>query len=271
VKIGTCRLCLRENQELQNSHFIAAAIYKVCKDGEKQPIMVGGGTSRHTGGQIADELLCRDCEMRFSTNGEGWTIKHMAGLTGFPIHEVLKQTQPLSSSDKFAVYREVAAIDVSQLVYFALSIFWRASVHRWHEPGTERIIETISLGEYEEPIRQFLVDGGPWPSDTVVLISVWPHANPPLAFHTPVGAQKAGFNDFLFSIPGLTFNLAVGAGIPDNLRRICSFSSPERMIFASTDQAGHVLESYAAKVSKSRPMGALAREFPNHPAKPTGT
>jgi hypothetical protein len=59
MKIGTCHLCLRENQELQNSYFISAGIYQVCKDGTKQPIMVGGGSSRHTGGQIADELYER--------------------------------------------------------------------------------------------------------------------------------------------------------------------------------------------------------------------
>jgi hypothetical protein len=83
VKVGTCRLCLRENEELQNSHLIAAAIYKVCKDGAKQPIMVGGGTARRSSGQIADELLCRDCEQRFSKNGETWVIENMAQQGGF--------------------------------------------------------------------------------------------------------------------------------------------------------------------------------------------
>jgi len=269
MKIGTCRLCLRENQELQNSHFISAAIYQACKEGEKQPIMVGGEAARHTSGQIADELLCRECEKRFSMDGEAWTIANMARRDGFPLQAILEKTPPLLANDHFAAFGHVAGIDVDKLVYFALSIFWRASVHEWHDPNTHRIIKTISLGEYEEPIRQFLAKETPWPRDVVVLISVWPNATPPLVLHTPVAAQREGFKTFMFSIPGLTLTLSAGIKIPDMLRRICSHSSPERFIFASTDQAAYTLESYAAKVLKSTPKGKLAREFPNHPAKRT--
>ncbi len=268
MKIGTCRLCLQENKELQNSHFFAAAIYKVCKDCDKQPIMVGGGTSRHTGGQIADELLCRDCEQRFSKNGEASTIANMARQGGFPIQAILEKTQALSANDRLAAFGQVAGVNVDQLVYFALSIFWRASVHQWHDPDTDRVIETIALGEYEEPIRQFLANGASWPSNVVVLVSVWPYANPPLTLHTPVAAKRDGFETFMFSIPGLTFTLATGTGISDNLRQMCSHSSPQQFIYSSTDQAAFALESYAAKIFKSPPKGKLAHEFPNHPAKP---
>jgi hypothetical protein len=45
--------------------------------------MVGGGTARRSSGQIADELLCRDCEQRFSKNGETWVIENMAQQGGF--------------------------------------------------------------------------------------------------------------------------------------------------------------------------------------------
>jgi hypothetical protein len=270
MKIGTCRLCLRTNQELQNSHFISAAIYRVCKDGNKQPVMVGGGTSRHTGGQIADELLCRDCERRFSKNGEAWTIANMAREGSFPIQSILNKTQPVLATDQFAAFSHVNGIDVEQLVYFALSIFWRASVHQWLEPDSGRPIETIALGDYEEPIRKFLAEGSPWHANVAVLVSVWPYPNPPLLLHTPVATIKYGFTSFMFSIPGLTFTLAAGAGIPANLRRICSYSSPERFLFSNTDQAAYAMASYAAKIVKSPPKGKLAIEHPNHPAKASG-
>lgn len=68
MKVGTCRLCLRENRELQNGHFISAAIYQVCKDGNKQPILAGRGTSRHTGGQIAMQCPNKVCD-GFTKNG----------------------------------------------------------------------------------------------------------------------------------------------------------------------------------------------------------
>jgi hypothetical protein len=267
MKIGRCRLCLRENQELQNSHFISAAIYQVCKDGTKQPVMVGGESSRHTGGQIADELLCRDCEQRFSKNAEAWTIANMARQGAFPLQSVLANNQPLLANNCFAAYGQQNGIDLDQLVYFALSIFWRASVHQWLEPDTDRPIATIALGEYEEPIRRFLADGSPWPSNIVILVSVWPYPNPPLVLHTPVAASRDGFTTFMFSIPGLTFTLAFGSEIPGNLRRICSHSSSERLIFSSTDQALYAMESYAGKIAKSPPKGKLATEYPELPAK----
>lgn len=74
----------------------------------------------------------------------------------------------------------------------------------------------------------------------------------------------------MFSIPGLTFTLAAGAGIPANLRRICLYSSPERFLFSNTDQAAYAMASYAAKIVKIPPKGKLAIEHPNHPAKPSG-
>jgi hypothetical protein len=236
VKIGRCRLCLRANQELQNSHFISAAIYKVCKSRNKQPIPVGGGPSRPTGRHIADELLCRACEQRFSKYGEAWTIKNMARRRRFRIQAILENAQPTVTNNRLAVFGQVAGIDVERLVYFALSIFWRASVHRWRDPDTDRIVETISLGDFEEPIRQFLVSGTTWPSHVVVLVSVWPCRNPPLIFRTPVVAKQDGFENFEFSIPGITFKLATDSGIPDNLRQMCSQSLPRGLITVEMTQ-----------------------------------
>jgi hypothetical protein len=54
----------------------------------------------------------------------------------------LEKTQALSANDQIAVFGQVAGIDVVQLVYFALSVFWRASVHQWRDPDTDRILET---------------------------------------------------------------------------------------------------------------------------------
>jgi len=83
----------------------------------------------------------------------------MARQGAFPLQSVLANNQPLLANDRFAAYGQPSGIDLDQLVYFALSIFWRASVHQWLEPDTDRPIATIALGEYEEPIRRFLADG----------------------------------------------------------------------------------------------------------------
>jgi hypothetical protein len=38
-----------------------------------------------------------------------------------------------------------------KLVYFGMSVFWRAAVHRWHMPAGDPV--PINLGPYEDPIR----------------------------------------------------------------------------------------------------------------------
>jgi hypothetical protein len=227
--LGKCRLCLREHRELQNSHFMSAAIHKVCRSRNIEPIALDGRSLRPTHGQMVDRLLCSFCEQRFTQRGEDWTIKNMARRSEFPIQNCLKRAKAMQTHREFAA-QSIPGVDTDKLAYFAISIFWRASVHQWFDSEANQPIETISLGKYKEPLRRFLIDGATWPTDVLLFISIWPWPNPPLTFQVPSHKERNGLKSFQFRIPGLTFDLTPRSIAPVNLGR----EYPDSVIFIET-------------------------------------
>lgn len=253
-----------------DSHFLPASIYKLCRDTEtgQNPILVGGGVSRHSTGQISDYVFCADCEKRLNQKGEYWVHLNMARPEGFLIRDALEKIAPSISGDNIAAYESgaIPSIDIDQLSYFGLSIFWRAAVHRWPSLNSgEKRMESLAFGKYEEPIRDFLPNGSPVPPSISLLISVWPWKSPPppIAFHTPVGKRKRDqdWHSYSFYIPGLDFKLAIGRRIPPVLQKMSSFTPPERYIFSSTTAATEMMQSFGKVISESLATGKLAREF----------
>ncbi len=115
-----------------------------------------------------------------------------------------------------------------------LSVFWRAAAHTWRNMSGP--MEGIDLGPFEEPIRRFLL-GGPFPSNPVVLVSVWPTRDVLPAAYTPRRGRAPGWHVFNFLIPGLEFRLLTGRQIPRELRGMCSFASAEKFIFSAMSMA----------------------------------
>jgi hypothetical protein len=269
TQIGKCKLCLSQ-KDLVDSHFLPASIYKLCRDTTtgQNPIAVSRGVAKHTTDQITDYVFCLECEKRLNENGEAWVHLNMARPEGFLIRDALEKVAPAMATDHFAVYAggAVPGIDIDQLSYFGLSIFWRAAVHRWPALNADELrMERLSFNKYEEPIRLFLLNGTPVPPDISLLISVWPYKNPqpPIAFHTPVGKRNQDWYSYSFYIPGLDFKLAIGKAISPVLRGMSTLKPPERYVYASEAGAAEMMESYAKAIHKSVAVGKLAREFPN--------
>jgi hypothetical protein len=71
--LGNCKLCGKENCELQVSHYMPAALYPKnimleYLPRDKQPLT-----------EITDFLLCFNCEQRFNRRGESEVLRHIAG------------------------------------------------------------------------------------------------------------------------------------------------------------------------------------------------
>jgi hypothetical protein len=162
--LALCKLC-RQERELRESHFLPAAVYAQLREGAPQnpnPVLITNKISLTTSKQITDRVLCAECEELFSRNGEAWVLGNMSRPEGFPIQDALAANKPIQSNDNFAYYSSVTmpAINMTALVYFAMSMFWRASAHIWR--NVSGFMEGIELGPFEEPIRKFLL-GGPFP------------------------------------------------------------------------------------------------------------
>ena len=173
--MAACKLCRQEHQ-LVESHFLPAAVYAQFRnEAEPNPVVITKQVSQATSRQIKDFLLCAECEGRFSKFGETWVLGNMARAEGFKLQHALLDVQPIAASETFACYSTVGVqgIDMDALVYFGMSIFWRASTHRWKNASGP--MEGIDLGPFEESLRQFLL-GGPFPENTVTELPMIPSA-----------------------------------------------------------------------------------------------
>jgi hypothetical protein len=209
-----------------------AALYAMSREHGAQisnPIMVTRGITVPTSRQIWAYLLCRDCEHRFNVGGEAYVLTLVNDGTRFPLLERLNVALPLQETSTMAMYSGPAVgIDVQQLAYFALSVFWRASAHRWR--GPHGLVVWNSLGAYEEPIRRFLLGEAGFPVDVVMAVVTCTDYTSQGSFYTPCVVRGHVVTGFGMLARGIHFRLFVGPDIPQQMRNVCCFSSARRVI-----------------------------------------
>ena len=165
------------------------------------------------------------------------------------------------SSPGFTVFegRTVPDINAGKLMYFAASIFWRGAAHDWvlmRQRPTR-----LSLGPYEESLRQFLLDG-PFPENASLIVSVTNSMSrmPNMLLVFPyLKSRDAGYRQYRFTIPGITFQLFLGKSMPFALKRL-AIQAPERHILMTSDVDNLNMSDAAKLISRTRKVGALAKE-----------
>jgi len=170
----------------------------------------------------------------------------------FPLLDALKKTRPLDESEGLALYSgaKIPEIDMEKLGYFALSVFWRGGAHEWKTLG--RVIPRVSLGEMEEKIRTFLLGVAGFPADAVLFVKVCPEPGVVLAAYTPHLVLTGNVHDFKFYIPGIEFELWVGNVAREKLKRFCSYSAPEQLLYVSLDVGREAKEALGIHTRTAR-------------------
>lgn len=116
--------------------------------------------------------MCPECEHRLG-DAENYALPMLRqNETSFPLLEKLGATKPLGSGRSgSSVYSAPSAgIDIEKFAYFALSMFWRASVHVWKTLNGQTI--SMLLRSNEEPIRKYLNEESGFPGGVVLKVSV---------------------------------------------------------------------------------------------------
>lgn len=165
-----CALC-RNERPLRGSHFIPAGVYRILREQEERPYRMDDDGTFQDDRQIRAPLLCDECEQRFNKGGENWFLQNCAQPSGFRLHSLLTSAIP-EAQGRLLLYRaaQIPEIDIEALVYFALSLYWRASVRTWRLGKTE--YRPIHLGPYEEDLRKFLLDERQFPEHAALWVSV---------------------------------------------------------------------------------------------------
>ena len=238
---GTCKLCLKE-AVLRRSHLVPRAMYKYASDPGPAPntLVVSRKGRGPVIRQITAPLLCSACEQRFSRMGEDWMMSQVWSAKGFPLLDRLNVSIEMGKTPDSLIYSGSACgIDTDSLGYFALSVLWRAGVHDWHtsKDSTER----ISLGAYEEPLRQFLAGEAGIPANVSVMASVCTDRYAKY-FHIPTVAKfPIPVRAFAFMALGVQFLIFTDQFAPTAFYCI---QSPAKLLF-KRDCSRKTLEAFA--------------------------
>jgi hypothetical protein len=228
-------------QNLLKSHFLPAALWEGARTpGVKNPnpVTVTKRTSQTSSTQMKTYLLCGQCERRFNENGERVALRWIAPKAikrgSFPIGDRLNLALPRHSTPVLAWYwASAVGISTEKLAYFALSILWRGAVHSWPLPDGSGLTSRMDLGEYQEPIREYLLGSAPFPDDVVVVLTVctdWVSRN---IVTTPTHVSSSPYNKYYLQTQGLHFSILMGSNLTPEIRQLCCVSSNNKWIFAA--------------------------------------
>jgi hypothetical protein len=210
---GICKLC-HQAAELQRSHLIGRALYRLCRGegtGNQDPLTFTATEHKKSSYQVKDYLLCRPCEQRLSREGENYVMRLVTKRDNtFPLLNLLNSNPPTTKASASALYsvKDTASIDRTKIAYFALSVFWRASVHQWRDEGGEPIF--INLGRrYNEEIRQYLLGNQGIPRSAYLSVIACKDPVSHHVFYFPTKHASTNQSSAGFLIRGLLFSFRI--------------------------------------------------------------
>ena len=166
---GVCKLC-RKRRILCKSHYLGRALYALSRVNGENPVVMTPQLVTLSPRQMWAHLLCRECEERFCKCGEKPVMQLLNGKDQFPLLNRMQLALAVKKDGNAVTFSGAAmGIDTTPLAYFALSLVWRGAVHKWKTlKGQTTFVE---LGEYEEPIRRYLLGQAGFPDGVYVLVA----------------------------------------------------------------------------------------------------
>jgi len=237
VKRGKCRLCEKET-DIHNSHLIARAFYLRLRGkgrGNTDPHIVTSEGARSTSYQYRQHLLCKTCESRFKDGGEDYVLGISAQPDPFPLLEIITAANSKyyrENSYKACDAISTPSIDRSKIIYFAVSVFWRASIVNWRmRDGTSSV--RIMLGSrYNEEIRKYLMGEGALPRQCALEVNVATDLPSRNVIAAPNGKHNDKVAGFAFQACGIHYNFAVGGRISNSAYNLSILKQPQQWIVA---------------------------------------
>lgn len=144
-----CKLCLQEKKLLQKSHIIPDFMYQELFDENHKLISFVTSDPKRaksvSSGEYESNILCKDCDNKIIGALETYASKFLYG------GRISVKTKDFIKPDGLK-FTQVYGVDYSKLKLFLLSILWRASI------SSRPFFKNVSLGNYEEEIRQMIIN-----------------------------------------------------------------------------------------------------------------
>jgi hypothetical protein len=235
MPVGICKLCLL-TKDLKDSHLMPRSLYKKSRGsgtkGNQDPLLVTKEARRQSSYQITDYVFCGDCEHRLNVGGEDYMLRLVAKQNlDFPLLDQLQAVPPTLKHPNWGAYAasDTPTIDRDKIAYFALSVFWRASIHTWEQENGDKV--KIDLGpKYNEELRKCLMGLTPVPRNVSLQVVVCSDQLNRGAFFAPAENQKNKDRTFIFVARGMMFFFRVSNTLEDYQKRLSIVNTTERWI-----------------------------------------
>lgn len=228
MELGKCELC-HFTRDLHDSHYLPKGGYKRSRAPNLKnpnPIVLSDGKAKQSSNQIRDYKFCTECEKRFNIGGEAWVISKVPAQYGekFEIHSLLDTATPSVARDGFLLFpaANIPDIDLTKLVYFGMSMFWRATLD-WSPVDGGIPPKLFMNARQKEAVRQFLLGNGSLPKDMVLTVAVWPFKKVGPANLAPNQVEGGVYRKYRFYFSGFIFVLSFGKTIPAEVKRTCAY------------------------------------------------
>ena len=225
---GKCPLCLKR-RKLCKSHYLGRVLHKLSFTGSERPVVMTPKLIATSQRQLWAHLLCVSCEQRLNDRGEKPVQALFNGANSFPLLNRMEVAMAVKTEPTVVTYSGSAmGIDTEPLAYYALSILWKGSVHKWTTLKGQK--SSITLGQHQEPIRRYLIGETGFPDGVYVIATAC----------TDVGSQEMVFAPNLMAgtqypmhsilARGLWFHIITADQIVPGLDNLCCFRSGRRIL-----------------------------------------
>jgi hypothetical protein len=251
--LGICKLCL-VNKDLRKSHLVPRSLYKKVRTrgaGNNEPgIRFVNGRTGRSSHQFQDCVLCAECEHRFNVNGEDYVMRLTLRDGRLPLLEMLERARTTAERDGLKAYStaDTPEVEREKLAYFGISVFWRASVHTWHDQDGNPL--RIELGNrYNEEIRRYLLGSAPPPPLAYLAVHVCTDELHRHIFYPPCRNIKHASKIFEFLACGIRFTFGIGKSFPDLFRDSSILKRPNEWITSFDCRKEHVKQLIAKRAN----------------------
>ena len=209
---GICVLCDKD-KPIRKSHLISKAIFNLVRDDVGVLLSRSDQkTTTITDRQIVARMLCGECEQLFGRKGEYLCIPLLLQKdSSFPLYDLIQREIriPNNQYGNWVDPENLSnAINVDSLLYFAISLFWRASAGNWPMPAKSYM---GALGKkYEKLLKEFLLGKSELHKNVLVTYAIDNDHFPLPLIKLPDSIKKAGFRMHWLMLPGVHIVMFVG-------------------------------------------------------------
>jgi hypothetical protein len=137
---------------------------------------------------------------------------------------------PLKAERTVVIYSgEAMGIDTEPLAYYALSVLWKGSVHKWTTLKGQK--SSIDLGKYQEPIRRYLLGEAGFPDGVYVIVTACVDRGSQGMNYAPSEAVGPSFPMYSLLVRGIWFYVVTTDNSPLGLGDLCCVRSVKKVLY----------------------------------------